>query len=665
MSTPMSPQTPASSHFLPFGHAEAQPPSGGRSAAPSDCLGPTDPISTAPPTPADEVLDRLFREQVRFTVESDRAGERRANVLARLEKLTKTWVSKLLMKKGFQQSAEEHGGRILTFGSYHLGVHFPGADIDTLCIAPRDVDREDFFDTLVNILRRHQLVSELNPVREAHVPVIKMKFDGVPIDLVFTPLNVEKMPPPTQFDLLSDGVLNGIDDPSQRSLNGARVAEKLLNCVPSPESFRWALRGVKLWARNRGIYGNIYGFPGGVAWAIMTARVCQLHPNASSAPVLRAFFKFFSSAIKEDGTNQPIYLTRTLEVSPDFSMKSWDPRKNALEVFPVITPMVPYMNSCYNVGRPNLKILCAEFRRANEILDSFKECESEADFDELWKPSNFFLRYKVFLQIQVSANDPASFSVWSAYVESKIRHLVAALEKWTEYAGLQDQRHSGKNFQVEIRVWPFMFREDSPQRLIFDRETADRERRDEEALSAGSRKKEEDEDKVNSGYFYIGLDTCEQEVLDGKCRQMVDFEGAVDSFQQSLYTDIKTEAMHDPRITLVRRRNLPTWVLMEHEQRWLNERMAQYRQRRSQRSALRAERKRAMGVAESESGSAAADGDAPPSTRRRLDTDPPGPLDGAAAAAETAAAAVAAAAASAASETQDASAPMAEDAELP
>lgn len=57
--------------------------------------------------------------------------------------------------------ANSVGGKIFTFGSYRLGVHTKGADIDTLLVAPRHVERTDFFGTFYEILKTNEDVKEL------------------------------------------------------------------------------------------------------------------------------------------------------------------------------------------------------------------------------------------------------------------------------------------------------------------------------------------------------------------------------------------------------------------------------------------------------------------------------------------------------------------------
>lgn len=65
------------------------------------------------------------------------------------------------MRRFPESQAREAGGKIFTFGSYRLGVHGPGADIDTLAVAPRHVTRDDFFSVMESMLKQRSEVEDL------------------------------------------------------------------------------------------------------------------------------------------------------------------------------------------------------------------------------------------------------------------------------------------------------------------------------------------------------------------------------------------------------------------------------------------------------------------------------------------------------------------------
>jgi poly(A) polymerase Pap1 len=68
--------------------------------------------------------------------------------------LVKDFVYQVSLQRGLSEAAASAaGGKIFTFGSYRLGVHGPGSDIDTLCVVPKHVSREDFFDIFEGMLR--------------------------------------------------------------------------------------------------------------------------------------------------------------------------------------------------------------------------------------------------------------------------------------------------------------------------------------------------------------------------------------------------------------------------------------------------------------------------------------------------------------------------------
>lgn len=86
----------------------------------------------------------------------------RMEVLRKVNELAKEWIKEVSVQKNMPTSAADHvGGKIYTFGSYRLGVHNKGADIDALCVAPRHVDRADYFTSFVELLKKQPEVTEL------------------------------------------------------------------------------------------------------------------------------------------------------------------------------------------------------------------------------------------------------------------------------------------------------------------------------------------------------------------------------------------------------------------------------------------------------------------------------------------------------------------------
>uniref|UniRef100_A0AAY4E5C2 polynucleotide adenylyltransferase n=1 Tax=Denticeps clupeoides TaxID=299321 RepID=A0AAY4E5C2_9TELE len=320
------------------------------------------------------------------------------------------------------------GGKIFTFGSYRLGVHTKGADIDALCVAPRHVERSDFFQSFFDKLKQLDEIKDLRAVEDAFVPVIKFQFDGIEIDLLFARLALQSIP--DNLDLRGDSHLRNLDIRCIRSLNGCRVTDEILYLVPNKENFRLTLRAIKLWAKRRGIYSNMLGFLGGVSWAMLVARTCQLYPNAVAATLVHKFFLVFS---KWEWPN-PVLLKQPED--SNLNLPVWDPRVNPSDryhLMPIITPAYPHQNSTYNVSTSTRTIMTEEFKNGLTVTDEI--LQGKAEWSKLFEPPNFFQKYKHYIVLTASASTEENHLEWIGLVESKIRVLVGNLER-NEYITL-------------------------------------------------------------------------------------------------------------------------------------------------------------------------------------------------------------------------------------
>lgn len=387
-------------------------------------LGVTPPISQSESSEREkEVTVTLMAELRRQnTFESEDEAKMRELVLGRVAALVKKFVYDLGIARGLSDTAARAaGGKIYTFGSYRLGVHGPGSDIDTLCVVPKHVTREDFFEIFEPMLRDMDGATEVSGVPEAYVPIIKTKISGIPLDFLMARLTLSSIP--DDLSLQDDNLLRNLDERCVRSLGGCRVQEEILRLVPNVQVFRDSLRCIKLWAQRRAIYSNVNGFLGGVAWAILVARICQLYPNATAGAIVSRFFII----MYQWSWPQPVLL-KQIEDGP-LQVRVWNPKlypADRTHRMPIITPAYPAMCSTHNVTESTQMIMTEELKKASEIVD--RVMIGSTSWSELFAKHDFFHKYRYYLQVIASTGDPDLQIKWSGTVESRIRQLVMKLE---------------------------------------------------------------------------------------------------------------------------------------------------------------------------------------------------------------------------------------------
>ncbi|QSS65223.1 poly(A) polymerase Pap [Histoplasma capsulatum] len=398
-------------------------------AAPTRQWGVTPPVSNALPTPAeiaanDDLTTELKRQN---NFEAPAETERRKQTLQLIQRVTVEFVKVVSRRKGLSQAAiDVAGGKIFTYGSYRLGVYGPGSDIDTLVVGPKHVSFEDFFSDFPPILENMApkgAIEKLTSVPDAYVPIIKIELSGISIDLIYARLLVHSVP--LNLDLRNKDLLRGLDEKEIRCVNGTRVTDEILELVPQQKTFRLALRAIKLWAQRRAIYSNIVGFPGGVAWAMLVARVCQLYPQATGSAIVGKFFRIMN----QWKWPQPVLL-KPIEEGP-LQMKVWNPQiyhGDKYHLMPIITPAYPSMCATHNVSLSTKTVLLRELKRGGDIAD--KIFVGQLSWNDLFTRHTFFSQdYKYYLNITSASRSKDAQSVWSGLVESKLRHLVGALDR--------------------------------------------------------------------------------------------------------------------------------------------------------------------------------------------------------------------------------------------
>ena len=355
-------------------------------------------VDSSDPTP----VERSFQESLQVYIddniplESTDGIQRRERALNRMGLLVREWIRSVCTKRGLPQDViDSAGGQLFTSGSYRLGVHEPGADIDTILVAPNMCTRQDFFgavleeredgsvvrdpESLAERIRAHPDVANFVPVEGAMIPLLTFDWEGVNIDLLFARLNSASVP--ASLDIDNDAVLDGVDSATEKSLNGPRVTNLIAALVSgTPQRYQYFLtvvRCVRKWAKARGLYSNKMGYWGGVNINIAVALVVQLYPKATPASLLRKFFLVFKSWRWPN----PVMLTKPHDAG--YGLPVWDAQHvhNARQVAPIITPAYPAMNSTVSVSPVSYTHLRAHETDSYLVCRLLLEKKNEKDYN--------------------------------------------------------------------------------------------------------------------------------------------------------------------------------------------------------------------------------------------------------------------------------------------
>ncbi|XP_038723185.1 nuclear poly(A) polymerase 3 isoform X2 [Tripterygium wilfordii] len=334
-------------------------------------------------------------------IPSSEEEERRQSVVYELRKIVLAWIKRVAWQRRLtKQQIAATSATVLTNGSYGLG--------------------EDFFIVLCNMLKDSPEVSEIHCVRDAKAPLMRFKFDGIPVDLPYAQLKVLSVP--EDVDVLNPFFLRDMDEASWKSLSGVCANKCILQLLPDVESFQSLLRCVKLWAKRRGVYGNLHGFLGAVHLAILAAFVCQSHPGASLSALVSEFFKTFAfwpwptPVVLQDGISP---------VPGDAS--------EIRSFMPIQLPCTPYEYCHSNITKSTFYKIRAEFLRAHNLTRDLLRLGF--DWSGIFEPFPYSKKYTQFVKIFLSAPDQDKLGDWVGWVKSRFRSLIVKLE---EVKGLCD-----------------------------------------------------------------------------------------------------------------------------------------------------------------------------------------------------------------------------------
>ncbi len=296
-------------------------------------------------------------------------------------------------------------------GSARLGVASSKSDVDVICLIPDYVAGKRFLTRVEKCLQG--LCDRSQVVVDARFPVLRLRIEGISIDLLYT--QVEAVAGWERLDLhaLVPLIKN------TKAIIGCWDADLILNRVTTRipiAAFKLLLKAVRAWAKARDVYGNSWGFLGGFSWSLLCAYSC-INYRGTDFSVESLLAHFFELSSQYDWS-EPLALTDAGKAYEAHIPRDW---------LPIVSSIEPCKNTARNVTRSTAKILQSEFARGATITSQISAGKS--DWQSLYAPIDLAVEFANVLTISIEHPDRQELEKSLGILEACIIGLVIQLEQ--------------------------------------------------------------------------------------------------------------------------------------------------------------------------------------------------------------------------------------------
>ncbi|MEH0516378.1 RNA repair domain-containing protein [Streptomyces sp. B21-106] len=303
-------------------------------------------------------------------------------------------------------------------GSRRMGCALAGADLDIVAALPGTVELAAVRERVVAVLPH---AARMREVVGARVPGLRFHVEGLDVDLVVVATGAmpaaESLPRRAELGEAAAIALSSVSD-----------AEAVLAAVGAHglPGFVELARGVKAWARARGLDGAPFGGLPGVAWAVLAAHtVCRSPGVSDPAELLRRFFGTWAAW----DWREPVGLTGDGRGTARTHLRQDPPQAHQNHAaLTVLTPAAPVRSCTEQVGPRGRDLVSRELYRAWETVED--AARSGADpWPALLSPPPLHRRLAAWAVVTVRGRRTRDFDELNGRVRGRLRALLTALEE--------------------------------------------------------------------------------------------------------------------------------------------------------------------------------------------------------------------------------------------